>query len=246
MDSTQEQFNQPPDHTAGGQGRPMAANDGQGPTVSHEPAEAHTLNSKEAAKFFEQAGIPRSQRSVERYCKSGKLDCIIDPDEEHWYVSQESVGLLIGQLREIQARHQRSEAVEPEATTSANDGQRPTQETGEDQVAQQTTDSKAKELEDKIWKLELDKGVKDSLLLQAKERMEADGKLLRGYSRLIGQLETQVNHLEIENRQLKRLPPAPTVAVADGFDPEPPTAEEPLQGDEEERDQPEGQRYNND
>ena len=108
MDSEQETFDQSSGGDVGGQRPPITANGGLGPTVSRQTNEAHTLSSKEAEQLFEEAGIPRSQRSIERYCESAKLDCIIDPDEKHWYASQKSVDLLIGQLKELQARHQPS------------------------------------------------------------------------------------------------------------------------------------------
>ena len=111
MEQEQEQINNSSERDVGGQGPTTTANVGQGPTAS--PGAAHTLSSKDVAKLFEEAGIPRSQRSVERYCKAAKLDCIVDPDEEHWYASKESVDLLIGQLKELQARHQSSEAGAP-------------------------------------------------------------------------------------------------------------------------------------
>ena len=120
MDSEQSTVNEPMGGDLGGQGPPK---------------EAHTLTSKEAAQLFEQAGIPRSQRSIERYCESGKLDCIIDPDEKHWYASKKSVDLLIGQLKELQARHQPSELSEPGPTASANVGQVPTRPSKEQEEA---------------------------------------------------------------------------------------------------------------
>ena len=125
MDSEQQTDNTSTGDDSGGQGPTMAANGGRSPTVT--PSEAHTLSAKEVAEVFEQAGIPRSPRSAERYCAAGKLDCIKDPDEGHWYVSKESVDSLVGQLKELQARHQRLEVPEPGATTSANGGQGPTE-----------------------------------------------------------------------------------------------------------------------
>lgn len=147
----------------------------------------------------------------------------------------------------------KSEAVKLGATTFAIGRRCSTVDPRKEQAPPTENGARIKELEDKIWKLELDDGVKGELLLQAKEKMEADGKLVRGYSRLIGQLETQVNHLAIENRQLKGLPPGPTgndnvdsnVAEAEVLEPEPPIAEEPLQGDEEELRQRESASENN-
>ena len=68
--------------------------------------EAHTITSKEAEGVFAEAGVPRSQRSVERYCEAGKLDCIADPDEGHYYITEQSIVILTNPLKEIQDRHQ--------------------------------------------------------------------------------------------------------------------------------------------
>ena len=202
MDAEQEQLNQPTAGALGGQRPSKAANGGLGPTMSPKPDDAHTLSSKEAAQLFEQAGIPRSQRSIERYCESGKLDCIIDPDEKHWYASQKSVDLLIGQLKELQTRHQ--------PTVSANAGQVPTPPSEEQEEASQGSAAEVQDLKDQISILDLDKKVKDRLLIRAKEEKREDRQDLLEYSYRIGQLETQVHHLELENIQLKGLPPAPT------------------------------------
>jgi hypothetical protein len=41
------------------------------PTMSATRTEAHTLTTREVMKMFEAAGIPRAQRSIERYCQQG-------------------------------------------------------------------------------------------------------------------------------------------------------------------------------
>ena len=41
----------------------------------------YTLSVKETATLFEQAGVPRTERSIQLYCKYGHLDCITDDDE---------------------------------------------------------------------------------------------------------------------------------------------------------------------
>jgi hypothetical protein len=70
--------------------------------------DAHTLTTREVMKMFEAAGIPRAQRSIERYCQQGDLDCLPDAIERRQYITQASVDTLIGQLKELAARHQGS------------------------------------------------------------------------------------------------------------------------------------------
>src|ERR671923_1811589 len=81
---------------------------GHRPTMSATRTEAHTLTTREVMKIFEAAGIPRAQRSIERYCQQGDLDCMPDAIERRQYITRESVDTLIGQLKELAARHQQA------------------------------------------------------------------------------------------------------------------------------------------
>ncbi len=82
--------------------------------MSDERRNEHTLTSLEAMRLFERSGVPRSQRSIERYCRDGKLDCFLDPDEDRYYATPASVETLIGQMMEIRARHAPAEVPEAE------------------------------------------------------------------------------------------------------------------------------------
>ena len=82
-------------------------------------SEAHTLTTREVMKIFEAAEVPRAQRSIERYCQEGHLDCMPDAVEKRLYITRASVDTLIGQLKEIAARH-------PKLTTNAEQPIRPT------------------------------------------------------------------------------------------------------------------------
>ncbi len=84
--------------------------------------EAHNITSKEAEGLFAEAGVSRSQRSLERYCEAGKLDCIADPDEGHYYITERSIVILTNHLKEIQERHQsRRVPAPPEPPASDKD-----------------------------------------------------------------------------------------------------------------------------
>jgi len=167
------------------------------------PSEVHTLTSKEVAKLFEQAGIPRSPRSAERYCEFGKLDCIKDPDEGRWYASQKGVDLLIRQLKELQARHQQSEGGTPPEVPEGDKGGALSDAGGpspplSDKNQEAGDPQSIKELEDKVWSLKLEDGIKERLLLQAKKDKDADRADLLALSREVGVLAT-------ENKQLRGL-----------------------------------------
>jgi hypothetical protein len=193
----------------GGQRPTMTDNDRQRPTLSDRRSEHHTVTSREVMKLFELANLPRSQRSIERYCKEGKLDCFVDPDEQRYYVTQASVDLLIGQLKEIQARHHQEIIVEPFRTgpTSTDDVRQratspeiPHKETG-------TYEVRIKELEDKVFHLSVEKEAKDQVVTMLRDQIKEDRaqyttliqestEKLAKYSRQVGQLETRLLQLE--------------------------------------------------
>jgi hypothetical protein len=60
------------------------------PTMSATRSDKHTLTTREVMKIFEEAGIPRAQRSIERYCQQGDLDCMPDAIEKRQYITRES------------------------------------------------------------------------------------------------------------------------------------------------------------
>ena len=69
--------------------------DGQRPTMSATRSDAHTMTTTEVAKLFEESGLPRDKRSIERYCEQGKLDCFKDPDELRYYITPESADRVL-------------------------------------------------------------------------------------------------------------------------------------------------------
>jgi hypothetical protein len=93
-------------------------NVGHRPTMSDTRSEAHILTAKEVSLLLEQAGVSRHERSIERYCKLGKLDCYKDPDEDRYYITSSSAEKLIGHLTEIQQRHAKTAEDKPHPTPS--------------------------------------------------------------------------------------------------------------------------------
>ena len=122
-----------PGGDTGGQSPPMTDEGGQGPSMSPVRTEAHNITSKEAEGLFAEAGVPRSKRSVERYCAKGRLDCFLDPDEGQYYITEGSIRTLAAELKQIESRHQRPDAMTPPGappsdkggSTAANGGQGP-------------------------------------------------------------------------------------------------------------------------
>jgi hypothetical protein len=179
------------------------------PTVSSVRREEHNLTTREALQLFEAAGLPRNQRSIERYCADGKLDAFFDSDEQRYYISRASVERLIGHLLEIKARHDAVSVVGP----SVSDGIRPGT-TQSRQVHDKQTDpppqadvAKLKDLEDKLFNLEVDKRATEKVNNILREQIKEDRaqyfqqlqefvKELSDTKQLVGELQTQVKRLD--------------------------------------------------
>ena len=179
-------------------------------TMSDTRTEAHTLTSREVLKLFEQSGLLRSQRSIERYCKDEKLDCFFDPDEERYYVTQASADRLIGQLKEIQERHQQVTVSDvppvaaptsgPTPTPSPTEIPTPTPTAGMSEEERLRYEAKIKELEDRVFNLRVDKEAKDQVVTMLRDQLKDDRetfvKELVTHTRKVGELETQLKQLE--------------------------------------------------
>jgi len=172
---------------------------GHGRTMSDERRDEHTLTSLEVAKLFEQSGVPRSQRSVERYCRDGKLDCFHDPDEDRYYATSGSVETLIGLLKEIQDRHR---IVAPDVpgsrTTAAKEDANPASDGASGSAA-----AKLRALESEVFDLKITNRAKDYFIDELKAdrlRLAEDFKNLviefGNANRQIGELQSQVRQLE--------------------------------------------------
>src|SRR6266446_4288975 len=198
-----------------------------GPTELQKRSEFHTLTTRDVMKIFEEAGLPRNQRLIERYCKDNKLDCYADSDEQRYYITRASVDRLIGQLKEIQARHSQANLSTPPQMSAtigtdinrqgptpmqdADTVKRTTDEKRERKTESEEYEKKMKELEDKIFNLEVDKRAKDQVVTMLRDQLKDDrdhyGQLLvqhtdkiAKYGRRLGQLETEVKQLKVPDR----------------------------------------------
>src|SRR2546430_2215425 len=121
---------------------------------------------------------------------SSIMPCYANSDEQRYYITRASVDRLIGQLKEIQARHSQANLSTPPqlgATSGADiDRQRPTTIQDADAVKRATDEKRAsetareeyekkmQELEDKIFNLEVDKRAKDQVVTILRQQMKDD------------------------------------------------------------------------
>lgn len=173
---------------------------GHSPTMSAIDKTSY-LTSNEALELFAAAGLPRSQRSIERYCHKEKLTCFFDTDESRWYVNKKSAALLIGQIKEIQARHGQSETVGQGPTATDNLRQEATtdnnqQNQSEKQSSSNINDEEYRKLRAKVRRMEIDAEVNKRYIERLEVEREKDRELLLSQSHHIGMVETKLQMIE--------------------------------------------------
>jgi soluble cytochrome b562 len=209
----------------------LTGTDRQSPTMSATRSDKHTLTTREVMKMFEEARVPRNQRTIERYCKEGDLDCFPDSLEKRYYITPESADILIGQLQEIALRHQKgnmSEAppssptaddtLRPPATPAASDAgvkQRPPDTHDEKQGGEYAQkfavmEARIKELENENFNLEIDKRSREQVIGMMREQMTLELTTFTAeitkQSRRVGQLETEMRQIAAPARDKQPTP----------------------------------------
>lgn len=165
-----------------------------------ERSEQHTLTVREVARRFEDAGVPRTERSIINWCQKNRqgvarLDAFFDTNERKYFITSQSVSLAI----------QEESAKKPQVNGNA---EMPSRERPAAEEAMRASEEESHQGEDvrdlrrKIIDLEITNRVKEQfveILQQERERFtgERDSYVreLMTQSRRIGELETQVLQL---------------------------------------------------
>jgi hypothetical protein len=169
---------------------------------SAEITERHTLTVKEVARMFEQAGVPRIERSIINWCQPNRqgiarLDAFFDTNERKYFITLQSVTAAIG---EEQAKQRASEKVTPPEST---DELRHDAETAAPHRTRRESDrEQAREFDLKLRDLEITNRVKDKhieMLEKERERFNEERQQyvtqLIGMSRLAGDMERRLLQL---------------------------------------------------
>src|SRR6266700_6165159 len=74
-------------------------------SAPHYDKARHSLTIFQAADLFAELGVPRSRRSVQRFCKQGHLDCVSIKAArgDQFFINRESVERYAEELRQIDA-----------------------------------------------------------------------------------------------------------------------------------------------
>lgn len=151
------------------------------PRQTPSPDTSHfTMTVEAASARFADAGLPRSIRSIQRYCQRGHLSCTTVDTEiaEMYVIDPNSVERRIRELQQIEIITQapamsRQDVPSRDATrhdATGRDASR--QASSRDQ--REEYDRRIKELEDKAMHLEIDKRAKEQIINMLKEDREID------------------------------------------------------------------------
>ena len=196
----------------------------------------HILVTSEVSQIFGEAQFPRSQRSIERYCHSGKLDAYFDPNTKHYWITRESVDHFIDTLKKDQ-KISDSLSASRRVDDGKTDGQPPSmsatdgqgQSTASGTVGQSTSDEASSDrdrassgnkteikklkaiIDDKdseIRDLKITNKVKDGFIAKM-------GEQFSGLMDRITNANKRVGELENENSRLRELPAAQSTESRD-------------------------------
>jgi hypothetical protein len=193
----------------------------------------HALTTKQASHLFNELGVPRSPRSVQRFCESGHLDCVRVQGEnaERYFVNRDSVLRYAEELKQIEAISRIDQDVAPDTSrhdapsrdiarhsaTSEHDTPRQaaTSTSNADAPVSQPQPSSAEveamklrqrveTLEKEKLQLAIDRAAKEQVINQMVDERHTWMTELIEMSRQKGQLEMRVEQLAAPNRDMPR------------------------------------------
>lgn len=151
------------------------------------PAPArYSITVDEAVLHFSEAGVPRSPRSIRRYCERGHLEATLADgvQGERYLIDRESIDRRIKELRQQQVVSRRDRK-EPDASASNPPGPA---KAGSGRAHSKHVQA----LEAEILDLRITNRAKDYALQQFKEERAALLKQVETKSHRIGELETRL------------------------------------------------------
>lgn len=149
---------------------------------------SHTLTVREVARMFENAGVPRTERSIVNWCQPNRqgmvrLDCYFDPNERKYFISPASVDAAI---KEEQAKENRSNRI------GENTEQR---EESRQQAQDQRTDFRnesEEQLRSEIRDLKIATMVKDQMIENLEKQNNSMFEDLKSAQYTLGRLEERL------------------------------------------------------
>lgn len=196
----------------------------------------HALTTKQASHLFNELGVPRSPRSVQRFCEAGHLDCVRVQGEnaERYFVNRDSVLRYAEELKQIEAISRIDQDAEPDTSrhdASGRDIARHGASSEPDTSRQAATPTNSAEapvsqpqpsaaeieatalrlrvetLEKEKLQLSIDRAAKEQVINQMVDERHGWMTELIEMSRQKGQLEMRVEQLAAPSRDTPRQEP---------------------------------------
>ncbi len=193
------------------QQNPTSENFGNVPTVSEKTAE-HILTVREVAKLLENAGVPRTERSIINWCHANRqgitrLDCYFETNDNKYYITQNSVDQVIGEelnKLKLQGQTAYSETPQNASENNRNDSERFGTEANDFRSVPNPAEKpdapdvkeKIKQLEANNRDLEIANKYKDVYIERMHETQNQFIEELNNKSHRIGSLETELRLLQ--------------------------------------------------
>jgi hypothetical protein len=164
--------------------------DDQSRPVATSPDSGFTLTIDEALVRYGHAGLPRTPRSIQRYCAKGHLECrlIETPFGEKYLIAPASVDKHIAYIEEVRPAASSRDLPRPVATTVAKEERRdearqegPTSDDQPRHVATQYVER----LEGENQFLRQQIGVKDDQIKDLTERARETNHLIAGLQKML-------------------------------------------------------------
>ena len=165
--------------------------------ASQDGAARHTLSVVEALTIFEQAGVPRSARTIHRYCRSGILACIRTDTElgERFLIDRTSVDNRIEHLQKLQhLLETTSVATRPDVTRYDGSG-RAAARSDSPRRDDDDTAPDIRKLEEEVLHLKIDNRAKEIVINQLVDERKSFVGQITQQAKQIGELGTRLRQL---------------------------------------------------
>jgi len=161
-----------------------------------ERKEAHTLTVREVARLFENAAVPRTERSIVNWCQPNRmgvarLDCYFDPNERRYWITPESVERAIGEEKDKGVK--RPDIVRD--TVAPRSSMRRDERVGNSDAEDSNSEPERSELRKQLQDLMITNRAKDMFIEQLKGERQGFVETLTTTSRELGRLEAKLMQL---------------------------------------------------
>jgi hypothetical protein len=164
---------------------------GSVPNLSEEleRIEKYSLTVRDVARMFENAGVPRTERSIVKWCAPNqhgvpRLTCQYEPNERRWLITEESVRTAIAEeiarQRELEARNAQA-ADHP--VTGGVDSERPAENAPQERTGERVFEEEASAAE------------KDKIIRELKYKLRTERIASQAKEMVINNMEKQHMHL---------------------------------------------------